>query len=183
MAGGSWGERSGDERLLYEVSDVSRWLVAQRTVAVTDVRALADATHIHARDVVSLTWAIPLAGRREEAGRFWAFFPTHTPTYLPGILNAPWKLNSDRNAIIGGEWNSALMGEAANLVAETLWSLSAAADPGAPFDAFPRQTERKDEDAAPLLEALWDRLERVPVIADGTGCPRPARELDCREPN
>ena len=56
-----------------------------------------------------------------------------------GILNAPWKLNSDRNAIIRGEWNKSLMREAACLIVETLQSLSNADDPGRALDAFPRQ--------------------------------------------
>jgi len=76
----------------------SRWRVVEKQVSITDQRAKDDATPVHNRDVVPLAWAMPIEGKREEAGRFWAFFPTHTPTYLPGILNAPWKLNSDRNA-------------------------------------------------------------------------------------
>lgn len=124
-----------------------------------------------------LAWAVPLEGRREEAGRFWAFFPTHTPTSLPGILNAPWKLNSDRNAIIGGEWNTALMVEAARLVADTLPSLTSTADPARPLDSFPRQLERKDDEAAPLVNALWACLEGAAVIPDAGGALRSARDL------
>jgi len=165
------------EHVLHDGKEVSRWHIAARQVRITKAQAIADATHIHARDTVPMCWAMPLEGRREEAGRFWAFFPTHTPTYLAGILNAPWKLNSDRNAIIGGEWNAALMAEAAQLIADTLPSLALADDPARPLDAFPRQLERKDEDAAPLVEALWARLKEATVIPDGTGEPRPAREL------
>jgi superfamily II DNA or RNA helicase len=155
----------------------SRWRVVERQVSITDQRAKDDATHVHTRDVVPLAWAMPIEGKREEAGRFWAFFPTHTPTYLPGILNAPWKLNSDRNAVISGEWNTALMKEAANLVADSLPQLRADDDPGRPLDAFPRQLERRDEDAAPLIEALWTRLEGAVVIPDATGRLRQANEL------
>jgi superfamily II DNA or RNA helicase len=126
---------------------------------------------------VPIAWAIPLEGRREEAGRFWAFFPTHTQTYLPGILNAPWKLNSDRNAIIGGEWNVALMVEAARLIAETLPDLATPEDPARSLDAFPRQLDRKDEDAAPLVESLWSALKTAAVIPDGSGALRPAQAL------
>ena len=97
-----------------------------------------------------------------------AFFPTHTPTYFPGILNAPWKLNSDRNAIIGGEWNAELMLEAARLIGETLPQLCTNGDPARVMDAFPRQLGRKDEDAAPLVEALWTALESAAVIPDAT---------------
>jgi superfamily II DNA or RNA helicase len=167
----------GAEHILHDGDAVSRWRIAAREVRITEARAVADATHIHARESVPMSWAMPLEGRREEAGRFWAFFPTHTQTYLPGILNAPWKLNSDRNAIIGGEWNAALMAEAARLIADTLPGLATADDPARPLDAFPRQLDRKDEDAAPLVESLWTRLEAAAVIPDGTGVLRRAQDL------
>lgn len=167
----------GTDYILDEGDVTSRWRIATREVHVTEPRAIADATHVHARDSVPVSWAMPIEGRHEEAGRFWAFFPTKTRTYLPGILNAPWKLNSDRNAIIGGEWNAALMAEAASLIAQTLPSLATADDPASPLDAFPRQMERRDEDAAPLIESLWQRLETAPVIPDGTGELRCAKEL------
>ncbi len=167
----------GLEHILHDGDAVSRWYVATREVGITDKRAIADATHIHARESVPLSWAIPLEGRREEVGRFWAFFPTQTQTYLPGILNAPWKLNGDRNAIIGGEWNAALMDEAARLIADTLPFISTPDDPARPLDAFPRQLDRKDEDAAPLIDSLWTRLEAASVIPDGTGVLRCAQEL------
>lgn len=162
-------EPDGNDQLLYDGSESSRWRIAKRAVTITDIRAISDATHIHARDSVPLAWAIPLEGKREEIGRFWAFFPTHTPTRLPGILNAPWKLNNDRNAITGKEWNSALMAEAALLIAETLPSLSTAEDPARPLDAFPRQLEHMDEDAAPLVNDLWKALQNAVTIPDATG--------------
>lgn len=167
----------GVEHILHDGEAVSRWRIAEREVRISEARALADATHIHARESVPVAWAMPLEGRREEAGRFWAFFPTHTQTYLPGILNAPWKLNSDRNAIIGGEWNAVLMTEAARLIADTLSNLATADDPARPLDAFPRQLDRKDEDAAPLVESLWALLKTAEVIPDGTGAPRRAQDL------
>ncbi len=170
-------ERQGQDMILCEGDERSRWRVMEKLVSITDRRAKDDATHVHARDAVPLAWAMPIDGKREEAGRFWAFFPTRTPTYLPGILNAPWKLNSDRNAIISGEWNEALMREAARLVAETLPTLALSSDPGSVLDAFPRQMERRDDNAAALVEALWARLEVDPVTPDATGNLRPAREL------
>src|SRR5690606_38272417 len=91
-----------DVRVLHDGEGEWRWRVVHRDVAVTEPRAVEDATHIHARTTVPVAWATPLETRREEAGRFWAFFPTHTATYLPGILNAPWKVNNDRDAVIGG---------------------------------------------------------------------------------
>lgn len=170
-------EEDGDERVLVAGGERSRWRVEKRDVCITDPRAVGDATHIHARDSVPLAWAIPLEGKREESGRFWFAFPTHTPTYLPGILNAPWKLNSDRNAIIGGEWNAELMRAAARLVTETLPKLCTPDDPGRVLDAFPRQMERADDDAAPLVLELWKTLENAAVIPDAAGALRLARDL------
>jgi superfamily II DNA or RNA helicase len=167
----------GAEHILHDGGATSRWRVASREVQITEARAVADATHLHARESVPVSWAMPIEGRREEAGRFWAFFPTHTQTYLPGILNAPWKLNSDRNAIISGEWNAALMAEAASLIVETMPDLATPDDPARPLEVFPRQLDRKDEDAAPLVESLWTRLKAAAVIPDGSGALRHAREL------
>ena len=174
----------GAEHILHDGATVSRWRVATRGVRIQEEGAIADATHIHARvsEPVPVSWAVPIEGRREESGRFWAFFPTQSQSYLPGILNAPWKVNSDRNAIIGGEWNAALMFEAAQLIAETLPGLATTSDPGLPLDAFPRQPERRDVDAAPLIEALWSRLLSASAIPDCAGVLRDAQSL-LRHPN
>ncbi len=169
----------GEDQLLLDGESTSRWRVMEKMVSITDQRAKDDATHIHTRDSdsVPLSWAVPLDAKRDEAGRFWAFFPTQTETRLPGILNAPWKLNSDRNAIIGGEWNTALMQEAARLIVEMLPRLSTKEDSGRPLDAFPRQLDRKDEDAAPLVEAIWAALEKAAVVPDAAGTLRAGRDL------
>lgn len=167
----------GEDRILYDQESVSRWRVVERDVPVTDPGAREDAGEIHNRESVPLTWALPLEGRREESGRFWAFFPTKTPTYLPGILNAPWKLNSDRNAIIGGAFNNFLMHAAANLIADSLANLSSLDDPARPLDAFPRRMDRKDDDAVELVETLWEKLTAAAVVPDATGALRGALEL------
>jgi hypothetical protein len=62
-----------------------------------------------------------------------------------------------------------LMSEAARLIADTLPDLATADDPARLLDAFPRQLDRKDEDAAPLVESLWTLLEAAALIPDGTG--------------
>ncbi len=69
------------------------------------------------------------------------------------------------------------MREAARLVAKALPNLATSEDPGRPLDAFPRQLDRKDEDAAPLVEALWAALENAEVVPDATGTPRLASDL------
>jgi hypothetical protein len=82
-------EPDGEDQLLQDGQNTSRWRVVEEAVSITDIRERNDATAIHARDSVPLSWAVPLDAKREEAGRFWAFFPTQTETRLPGILNAP----------------------------------------------------------------------------------------------
>lgn len=163
-------EGTGPEIKLHDGDAYSRWRVVERPeVRVVDADARADATHLHSRDTVPLSWAMPLDAKRQESGHFWAFFPTNTVSRVPGILNAPWKLNSDRNALIPGEWNTALMREAARLVAEHLPTLVSTDDPGRPLDAFPRRMDQQHEVAAPLINAFWGYLQSVNVIADANG--------------
>ena len=170
-------EDQGEVKILHAPGEQVRWRVFYREVAVSDHDAVVDATSIHARKSVPLAWATPMDAKREEAGRFWAFFPTHTPTYLPGIVNAPWKLNSDRNSLVRGEWNDALMREAAKLVIDHMPALSTSDDPGRPLDAFPRQPDRQDDDAVPLINAIWAALPEAPIIPDCTGVLKSARVL------
>jgi len=159
----------GPERVLCVGEDTTRWAVFQREVKVSEEAPRNDATHIHARESVPICWALPIDVRREESGRFWFFFPTQTPTFLPGILNAPWKLNSDRNALIRGEWNAFLMREAAALIVESIPTLHHPDDPGRLLDFFPRQLTSSDEVAATLAGAIWEGLEKSASIPDGNG--------------
>ncbi len=82
----------------------TRWRMFETRIKVDSEEALSDATHVQSRQDVPLAWAMPMEGR-EQAGKFWAFFPTETHTHLPGILNAPWKLNSDRTNLVRGAYN------------------------------------------------------------------------------
>ena len=146
----------------------NRWMLFQKSVTVDDAEAQADATHVQARGEIPLAWAMPLEGR-EQAGRFWAFFPTETQTHLPGILNAPWKLNSDRTNLVRGAYNEQLMGLAAGLIASALPSLAMSDDKGAVVAAFPRKLDRQDDMAAPLCKALWDHILTTSLLPDTNG--------------
>lgn len=153
------------------VSDGStegKWKVFETSVRVQSLEARSDATHIQARDQVPLAWAVPVGGR-EQAGRFWAFFPTETQSRTSGILNAPWKLNSDRTNLIRGPWNEAIMQAAAELIAGSLSALPNPLDEGTAVSAFPRQPERQDEIAVPLIKALWDRIVSSEVLPNVNG--------------
>jgi superfamily II DNA or RNA helicase len=154
----------------------AKWRVFDTSVDVESQEARSDATHIQARDQVPLTWAVPIAGR-EQAGRFWAFFPTETPSRAAGILNAPWKLNSDRTNLIRGPWNEAIMRAAAELIGDSLSALPTSDDQGATISAFPRQPERLDEIAIPLISTLWDRIVTSEVLPDVEGTLRKPSEL------
>lgn len=160
--------REGEIFIVDDGTTESRWRLFQTRVRVTDPSALSDAQHLQAREEVPLAWAVPL-GAREIAGRFWAFFPTQSDTFAAGILNAPWKLNSDRTNVIAGPWNTILMAEAAALIAANIAALATPGDPGAPISALPRQLERKDELAASLVEPLWAALINRAIVADGAG--------------
>jgi hypothetical protein len=154
----------------------AKWKVFEAKVRVNSLEARSDATHIQARDEVPLTWAVPVGGR-EQAGRFWAFFPTETQSRISGILNAPWKLNGDRTNLIQGPWNESIMQSAAELIATSLSSLPTQEDQGAAVSAFPRQPERQDEIAFPLIRALWDRIVTADVLRNVDCKPRKAGEL------
>ena len=158
----------GDAVVVSDGDSEARWRLFETRVRVEDRAAKEDATHIQAREEVPLAWAVPLAAR-EQAGRFWAFFPTETQTLASGILNAPWKLNSDRTNLIRGPWNTELMKEAAALIVASMPSLSTDRDPGAPISALPRQLERQDDLAATLVNELWNRLVDCKIVPDARG--------------
>lgn len=158
----------GDVYIVSDGTDEARWKVFETTARTDDQAALADATHIQAREQVPLSWAVPIGGR-EQAGRFWAFFPTETQSRVSGILNAPWKLNSDRTNLISGPWNEAIMEAAADLISSSLATLSTSDDLGAAVSAFPRQLDRQDEIAAPLVRSLWDRIVNSAVLPNVNG--------------
>ncbi|MBR1252278.1 DEAD/DEAH box helicase family protein [Bradyrhizobium sp. AUGA SZCCT0240] len=159
-----------------ERSTPQRWKLFHTDVHITDEAALHDATSVHSRDLVPLVWAAPV-GTQREVGRFFAFFPTSTETRTSGILNAPWKLNSDRTALIPGPWNSALMEAAADLIVAHLGELVTDEDPGAALDAFPRELPTTTDTAAPLVTSLWNRLIDEPVLPNCDNELKKAAEL------
>ncbi len=165
------------EDLAAEGRPSQTWRVFHADVRVTDEAALQDATSVHARETVPLIWAAPIGAGREVAGRFFAFFPTTTETRTLGILNAPWKLNSDRTAVIPGAWNGALMEAAADLIASRLPDLVRDEDPGVVLDAFPRELQHLGEPAAPLVQALWSRLTTAKVLPNCDGDLTEAKDL------
>ena len=170
-------ESDGDAVVLHEDDDEERWLVAETTVPITDAMRK-DAGVLHIRKEIKevpLIWAISLDSA-EDAGAFWAFFPTDTLSRVAGIINAHWKIDFGRSALVPGDYNAALMQAAAALIAETIPRLSSPDDPGRTLDALPRQLER-NEPATLLVEALWSRLLEAAVVPDGTAKLRSAADV------
>jgi superfamily II DNA or RNA helicase len=161
-----------------------RWRIFETVVSISDKAAKEDATSVHYRESVPVIWACPIGTARDggrfkerRTGLFYAFFPTTTDSRTLGIINAPWKLNHDRTALVTGAWNTALMVEAAHLIASRITEMATFDDPGAVLDAFPRELVGSSDPAAPLVGTLWKLLENAPVIPDCDGEFRKGAEL------
>lgn len=135
--------------------DVSeQWRIMQTAVPTATLApdALEDAgKKTRDRTTLPVLWAVPKQPGRSR-GRFWAFFSTQTVTSLRGILNAPWKTNSDRQNLLDGPLNRKLIRAAANLVAQSLPTLLRAEEPGQILDFLPARLE---------ADATWAESELV----------------------
>jgi hypothetical protein len=172
-------EQDGNTVILHEDDEEERWLVAERDIPLTEAMRK-DAGALHGRkDIqeVPLIWAVPLDSSEDSTGKFWAFFPTDTRSRVSGIINAPWKIDFGRSALVPGEFNTSLMKAGAALIVETIPELCSPEDAGRALDAFPRALEPRDEPAAPLVEEMWTLLIGTDVIPDGTAELRRAEEL------
>lgn len=151
----------------------SRWRVFATEVSIDSLPAEAkeDAyPHVLERGTLPLVWAVQINPQRRERGRFWAFFPTETETTLSGILNAPWKTNSDRENLLDGPFNRALIERAVGMVAANLTSLHDPEDPGGLFDILPARAEDARSWAdRKLAETLDKALADVPFVATTDG--------------
>ena len=82
-------ERVGEEHRLADNGKHRPWKRFERMHRLSpDARA--DRRPGDDHDEVPIWWAAPL-DRLVDPGKFWAFFPTHTPSLVAGILNAPWR--------------------------------------------------------------------------------------------
>lgn len=172
-------EQDGDTIALHEGDKGEKWLVTERGVPMTDAMRK-DAGALHGRKEIQeipVIWAAPLDASEESTGKFWAFFPTDTRSRVSGIINAPWKIDFGRSALVPGEFNIALMKSAAALIVETIPELCLPDDPGRTLDALPRTLDPKDEPAAPLVEEMWTLLAKTPVVPDGKGALHSVEEL------
>ena len=165
-----------EELKLVEDGRATSWIIFRREHRPSSI-AKADAGDISRRDVVPVIWAVRTSGQLRR-GRFWAFFPTEAETTLSGIINAPWKTNNDRQALLEGDFNRELVQVAAELVADNLERLVTPDDPGRLFDILPARGRESpswaDEEITELVYAL--SLPR-PCLPDQTGVLRPRAEV------
>ncbi len=167
---------SGEELELIEDGRATRWMTFRRDHRPSDA-AKADAGEISRRDVVPVIWAVRTAGQLRR-GRFWAFFPTEEETTLSGIINAPWKTNNDRQALLEGDFNRELVQVAAELVAENLARLVTPEDPGRLFDILPARGRESPSWADGVIgDQVYALASHMPCLPDQSGLLRPRSEV------
>ena len=161
-------ERVDDDYLLADGDATTQWRLFERTHRLSS-DACADMRPGDDRDKVRVWWAAPV-DRLNRPGSFWAFFPTATASLVPGILNAPWKTNEDRQNLLTGRYNDELIAASASLIAEALPLIPTAEDPARHLDVLPRRHEAGDSRQADLLrERLFTALHGRAIVPDQNG--------------
>ncbi|MGW4245682.1 sacsin N-terminal ATP-binding-like domain-containing protein, partial [Nocardia sp. NPDC004722] len=150
-----------------------------------EVRAMAG--ELHDRPEIDLAWAVP--GYRDTAGGllsvpigrgvFWSFFPTEFDTTLSGNINAAWKTNEDRQAILkGSRLNIELIDAAAQLVVDSLPKLVDPSDVAAYLHLLPGRTKESPNWACEQLTGqVWKHAAARPSLPDQQGVLRKPGDL------
>ena len=159
--------RVDDSYLLAEGDTASEWRLFDRMHPLSG-EARADRRPGDERDEVPIWWAAPI-NRLDRLGKFWAFFPTRTASLVPGILNAPWKTNEDRQNLLGGPYNDELIAVSAGLIAEKLPLIATEEDPARHLDVLPPQPRRDDSQAELLFQRMYAVLRGKAVVPDQGG--------------
>lgn len=164
-------QREGTTFRLSENEVASAWRVFGKRVPIerlSEAEREDAGSLLRDRTQVPILWAVPLDSRRER-GEFWCFAPTVTGSTLAGILNAPWKTNNDRQNLLPGAYNSALLDHAVKVVENFLRDLADPADPGRILDALPARDDLgwADKELAEKLQTALAGTACVPTV-DGT---------------
>ena len=170
-------EKVDGDFLLADGAETSQWKLFERSHPLSgDARA--DRRPGDNRSEVSISWAAPLDRLDRAAGGFWAYLPTRTASLVPGILNAPWKTNEDRQNLLPGRYNKKLIEAGAGLIADALPQLATADDPARHLDALPRRHESGDNDHADRLRRyLFALLHERAILPDQNGEPRRIKDI------
>lgn len=166
-------ERDGGECVLRVDDREQKWIVFRRRHRLS-AEAVAEWSLIRDRAAVPLTWAFPQdAKQRAEHNHFWAYFRTRTKSPVPGILNAPWKTNEDRQNLLPGAFNRDLIEAFADLIVAEFSALRTADDPARHLEALPRRHAPGDsKESDQIREALSSRLQRDRIVPDQKGALR-----------
>jgi superfamily II DNA or RNA helicase len=134
---------------------------------------------LQGRETLPIVWAVPIDGSRRHQGRFWSFFPTQNETTLQGILNAPWKTNSDRENMLDGEFNRAMLNYAASMVADNIEKVNTEQDPGRFLDILPARDHRDWADRA-VSDRVLELLRGRPCMPNARGVKQVPSSLSTR---
>ncbi len=163
--------------VLHDGTETNRWRLFSHIHKLSP-DAIADSRALDNAEEVLMRWAAPLDRDSEEGGRFWAFFPTKTETFISGILKAPWKLDDDRQNLLPGQYNDELIAAAANMIADALPYLATHDDPAMHLDMLPRRQRSADEEQTILLRnTLFKLLYKRALLPDQEGTLRQFEEL------
>ena len=154
----------------------ARWRRFETTHCLS-AGARSDQLSLNDQGDVRIWWAAPRE-RLDRPGHFWAFFPTNTASLVPGILNARWKTNEDRQNLLPGRYNEELIEAAAKMIAEQLPKLATNDDPARHLDVLPRRRDGGDTEQAELLRKhLFCDLHERKIVPDQDGTLRLRREI------
>lgn len=155
---------------------VSKWRVIKSRYEMSET-ARAQAGELSDRDELPLIWAVPMEGANAR-GRFWAFFPTQYHTTLSGILNAPWKTNTDRQNLLESRFNDELIEFASDRIVRSLPKLQTEDDPGRPIDLLPGRGREAPNWADEKISAdIIEFAKMAPSIPDLDGKLRRPRQI------
>jgi superfamily II DNA or RNA helicase len=164
--------------VLREDGKASSWKVFSMYYKPSE-KARRDAGELADREILPLSWAVPMEGRMGR-GLFWAFFPTSLECGLSGILNAPWKTNVDRQYLLPSEINKELIRAAAALAVDSLPAIVEDDDPGWILTVLPGRIDESPPWADHFLNtSIYEIAQAASSIPDQYGIPRSPKELRC----
>ncbi|MGP5641423.1 sacsin N-terminal ATP-binding-like domain-containing protein [Brachybacterium tyrofermentans] len=164
---------SGNSTVTIESDDSSEeWLVVATEHRPSD-RALKDAGSVHARESITVSWAVPTGvgpSYRTSYG-LWNYFPTKTEITIPGIINAAFKMNDDRVSVLEDLYNEEILTKSiGRLMLAAIPELRTEEDPAGHFLFLPA---RGREDApwirSKVIEPLTEFITKIPFIPNLDG--------------
>ena len=163
-------ERDGKDCRLGVNGEKKSWVLFKDSLRLTE-KAFDGRRRSDGDTALALSWAFPYDRKERETYRhFWAYFPTRTASLVPGILNAPWKTNEDRQNLLPGDFNRELIENAADLIVKGMMMLRTDEDPSRHLDAFPRRHLLGDsEESERISKCLSSRLRNDPIVPDQKG--------------